>query len=94
MPRTLYLSASSVQADVGHLCQPQLVAFTSDRLCAHDQMVDMEATNAELEDNNTRLEAAAMQAAEHAAELASLRTALKAREQQHLALKVRTCPMD
>ena len=52
-------------------------------------MVDMEATNAELEDNNTRLEAAAMKADQQGAELASLRTALKAREQQHLALKVR-----
>ena len=53
------------------------------------QMVEMEATNAELEDNNTRLEAAAMKADQQAAELASLQAALKAREQQHLALKVR-----
>ena len=52
-------------------------------------MVEMEATNAELEDNNTRLEAAAMKADQQGAELASVQAALKAREQQHLALKVR-----
>ena len=51
-------------------------------------MVEMEATNVELEDNNTRLEAAALKAAEQAAEMASLRAALTAREQQHSALKV------
>ncbi len=55
-------------------------------------MVEMEATNAELEDNNTRLEAAAMKADQQGAELASLQAALKGREQQHLALKV--CILD
>ena len=52
------------------------------------QMVELEATNAELEDSNTRLEAAAVTAAEQGSEVASLRAALSAREQQHAALKV------
>jgi predicted nucleic acid-binding Zn-ribbon protein len=56
--------------------------------CGRRQMVEMEAANAELEDNNTRLEAAALKTAEQAAEVASLRAALTAREQQHSALKV------
>ena len=67
----------------------ELIARIGDNAICWWQVVEMEATNAELEDNNTRLEAAAMRAAEQAAELASLRAALKAREQQHLALKVR-----
>ena len=67
---------------------PALHSLHSNGLCRR-QMVEMEATNAELEDNNTRLEAAAMKADQQGAELASLQAALKAREQQHLALKVR-----
>lgn len=49
------------------------------------QLVELEASNSELEDSNTRLEAAAMRAE---VERSQLRTALEAKDHQLAALKV------